>query len=336
MTELSCDDHEAEVGYRSSKRFVLRSVTAARDEIPTVERIIDQSNVLLITGGGHGITAKFAIELGQRFRPELLIVGRSPLPEPVEDPATSGVTSPRELKAALLAQHGADNKTPAQIDAEYRRILRTRELRRNLHVMRDTGAKVQYFSLDVRNELAFRDLIQSLYRTYGRIDGVVHGAGVIEDKSIENKTPDSFDRVFDTKVSSAFVLSQALRPESLKFAVFFSSVAARFGNPGQADYAAANGVLDKLAAHLDRIWPTNVFSIGWGPWAETGMVSPAVHEQFGARGIELIPPPEGVLSLDWEIRHRKKGEQGITLGRGPWAVEQLAGRVPSIRANQIG
>ena len=335
ISELSSDDREVEVGYLGSKRFVLRSVTAARDEIQAVERPIDQNSVVLVTGGGHGITARFAIELARRYKPTLLIVGRSALPDSAEDPTTRGLTSARELKTALMAQHGPEKKMPAQIDAEYRRIVWTRELRRNLQTMRDTGAQVRYVSLDVRDELAFRALIQSLYETYGRIDGVVHGAGVIEDKSIENKTRESFDRVFETKVSSAFVLSRALRPESLKFLVFFSSVAARFGNPGQADYAAANGVLDKLAVHLDRSWPAHVFSIGWGPWAETGMVSPAVHEQFRARGIGLIPPSQGVLSLDWEIRRGKKGQHGVILGLGSWAAEELSGRISPVPADQI-
>ena len=56
-------------------------------------------------------------------------------------------------------------------------------------------------------------LIDDVYRTHGRLDGVIHGAGIIEDKLVEEKTPESFDRVFDTKVRSAFLLSRLLRPE---------------------------------------------------------------------------------------------------------------------------
>jgi NAD(P)-dependent dehydrogenase (short-subunit alcohol dehydrogenase family) len=137
---------------------------------------------------------------------------------------------------------------------------------------------------------------------------------LIEDKSVE-----SFDRVFETKVISAFVLSRALNPQSLKFLVFFSSIAASFGNRGQVDYAAANAVLDKLAAHLDRTWSAQVFSINWGPWAETGMVSPSLHDQFIAHGIDLIGPADGAWALDWEIKYRQKGEEGVILGGGPWA-----------------
>ena len=85
-----------------------------------------------------------------------------------------------------------------------------------------------------------------------------HGAGLIEDKLIQDKSVESFDRVFGTKTISAFVLSQRLRPESLRFAVFFTSVAGRFGNRGQADYAAANEVVNKLTSVLNHRWPCRV------------------------------------------------------------------------------
>jgi acyl transferase domain-containing protein/NAD(P)H-dependent flavin oxidoreductase YrpB (nitropropane dioxygenase family) len=325
LDEISADDNEVEVGYRGSQRLVLRSVEARRDEIQEATQSIDRNSVILVTGGGRGITAELARELAGQYQPTLLIVGRSPFPEGDEDPLTAGLSSPQEVRAALFRSAKLQqNMTPAQADAECRRVFGNRDLRRNLSAMRNAGAKVEYFSVDVRNETAFGGLIQQLYGSYGRIDGVVHGAGVIEDRLIEDKKPESFDRVFDTKVSSAFTLSQALDPKSLKFLVFFSSIAACFGNTGQADYAAANGVLDKLAAHLDRSWQAHVFSVNWGPWAETGMVSPALHGLFVARGIDPIATRDGVRSLDWEMRNRRKGEGGVILGRGPWSSDQLA------------
>ena len=325
LDEISAADGEVEVGYYGSQRFVLRSVAAQRDEIPAATQSIDRNNVILVTGGGRGITAELARELAAQYQPRLLIVGRSAFPEAPEDALTASLNSAQEVRAALIrAAKSGSKMTPAQADAECRRVFGNRELRRNLSAMRDAGASVEYFSVDVRDEAAFSGLIRSLYRTYGRIDGVVHGAGVIEDRLIEDKTPESFDRVFDTKVSSAFTLTRVLDRKSLKFLVFFSSIAACFGNTGQADYAAANGVLDKLAAHLDRSWPADVFSINWGPWAETGMVSPALHGRFLARGIDPIATRDGIQSLEWEMRNRRKGEGGVILGRGPWSDGRLA------------
>src|SRR5262249_39201390 len=154
----------------------------------------------------------------------------------------------------LIASLGAGGRrpAPAAVETAYRALLRDREVRSRIAGMRDAGATVIYHQVDVRDGAAFTGLIEQLYAAHGRIDGVVHGAGVIEDKLVEDKAPESLDRVFDTKVDSAFVLARTLRPDGLRFLVFFSSIAGRFGNRGQADYVAANEVLNKLARRLDR------------------------------------------------------------------------------------
>jgi len=184
--------------------------------------------------------------------------------------------------------------------------------------MERAGARVHYFSVDVRDEMAFGNLIDRIYNTYGRSNGVIHGAGIIEDKLVRDKLPEAFDRVFDTKVDGAFILSRKLRPDSLKFLVFFTSVVGRFGNRGQADYAAANEVVNKLALYLDSRWPGRVVSVNWGPWAKLGMVSPEVQKQFASRGIGLLSPPAGCRSLDQELRYGRKGEIEVLLTAGGW------------------
>ena len=68
------------------------------------------------------------------------------------------------------------------------------EIRDNLRAMQNAGAHVRYYPVDVCDERAFGDLIDAIYHDYGRLDGVIHGAGIIEDKFIEDKTLDSFAR----------------------------------------------------------------------------------------------------------------------------------------------
>jgi NAD(P)-dependent dehydrogenase (short-subunit alcohol dehydrogenase family) len=286
---------------------------------------MDANGVVLITGGARGITAEIACELASRYRPTLLLVGRSPLPDPTESALTSGLNSPRDLKAALIDQmrEAGQCVTPAHVETACSRLLQDREIRANLTTMRQAGATVQYYSVDVRDEHAFGYLIEEIYRLYGRLDGVIHGAGVIEDRLIEDKVPDSFDRVLETKVISAFVLSRKLRPESLKFLVFFSSVAGRFGNRGQSDYAAANEVLNKLAICLDQQWQARVTSINWGPWEKTGMVSREVQQKFAERGVQMITPQAGRRAMDRELRFGKKGEVEVILGAGPWGTVEI-------------
>jgi hypothetical protein len=216
-----------------------------------------------------------------------------------------------------LQQRG-ESPVPAQIEAIYTRVLHDREIRQNISAMRAAGATVLYYQVDVRDEKAFSGLIADIYESYGRLDAVIHGAGLIEDKLLEDKLPDSFDRVLHTKIDSALILSRKLRPESLKLLTFFSSVAGRFGNRGQSDYAAANEVLNKLALFLDRTWLARVVAINWGPWEKTGMVSSEVERQFIERGVQIIPPAAGCHVFNEEICLGVKGEGEVILGGGPW------------------
>jgi NAD(P)-dependent dehydrogenase (short-subunit alcohol dehydrogenase family) len=126
---------------------------------------------------------------------------------------------------------------------------------------------------------------------------------VVEDRKLKDKTPESFAHVFQTKVRPALVLARTLRPESLKFLAFFSSVSGRVGNAGQADYSAANECLNKLAAHLDREWPCRVVAMNWGPW-DCGLISDALRAAYTERGIRLIPPGAGSRACIDELRLR--------------------------------
>jgi Polyketide synthase dehydratase/KR domain len=139
---------------------------------------------------------------------------------------------------------------------------------------------------------------------------------------------ESFDRVFDTKTRSAFVLSRHVRPESLRFAIFFSSVAGRFGNRGQTDYAAANEVVNKLAADLSRRWPARVCSINWAPWDKRGMVSPELKREFAQRGIELIDPVAGRRAFWEEIQQLPGGRAEIVVAASVRASLAPAGSHP--------
>ena len=179
--------------------------------------------------------------------------------------------------------------------------------------MQSAGANVHYCQVDVCDEQAFGDLIDAIYHDYGRLDGVIHGAGIIEDKFIEDKTLDSFERVFDTKVRSAWLLSRKLKLDKLSFLVSSPRYPGRFGNRGQCDYAAANEVLNKLALSLDRHCPGRVVSINWGPW-ESGMVSPELRKQFAQHGVVIVPRSVGRKSLDQELCWGRKGEVEVLLG----------------------
>ena len=337
LHELGAEDDEVEVGYRGTRRIAVRPLPAPLSRDAAREPVPDSSWVFLVTGGARGITAEIAEEIAERYRPTLVLTGRSPLPEAAEPATTSGAEGPRELKAALIEEgrRSGATRTPAAVEAALRRILQDREIRAHLETMRRAGATVRYEQVDARDDRAFGRLIGDLYRDYGRIDAVVHGAGVIEDKLIEDKTPESFDRVFGTKVDGALTLARRVRPEDLKLFVMFASVAGRFGNPGQCDYAAANETLTALALHLDRSWPGRVLSIHWGPW-RSGMASAEVQERFAARGVQLVSPAGGRPAFIREIERGAKGEVAVVLGDGPWRAYAAAASAGTASAGTAG
>jgi acyl transferase domain-containing protein/NAD(P)H-dependent flavin oxidoreductase YrpB (nitropropane dioxygenase family) len=320
--ELGSDDRQIEVGWSQGRRLAVRLAPAPLPTTGAAEPMITSDSVVLIVGGARGITAGVAREIARRFQPTIVIVGRSSVPEDNEAGDTAGITEPRALKMALAARLGRPGSpaTPVQVEPAYRRLLADRQVRANLLAITEAGARVHYHQLDVRNADGVAQLVDDIYAAHGRIDGIVYGAGVIEDKLIEGKTTDSFDRVVQTKTVGAFALARALRPESVKFLVLFSSISARFGNPGQVDYAAANEVLNKLAAWLDARWPGRVVSLNWGPWKTAGMVSDELERMFNQRGIQLIQPERGVAGLIDELDRGRKGDVEVLLGSGPWQV----------------
>lgn len=326
LSEMQSDDRSGEVGYHSGKRISLLPVTAPlTDRKPQVE--LGRESVVLITGGARGITAEAAVELARRFACKLILLGRAPLPADNEPSTTAGITDTRQLKAILLSglENSGEKITPAKVEAAYARLMRERETRANVAAMRAAGSTVEYHSVDVASHTEFGAIIDGVYQRHGRIDGVIHGAGVIEDKLIRDKTLDSFRRVCDPKIRGAMVLANRLRPESLKFLAFFSSVSGRYGNRGQSDYAAANEVLDKLALYLNARWKARVTALIWGPWESTGgMVSAELAKQFAKAGIHIISRREGKKAVIDEILLGRKDEAEVIFG-GPLDVTLPAG-----------
>ena len=333
--ELAASDGPVEVGFDTSGRWRLdleevahaRPANGSPADGASLALPLGPDSVVLVTGGADGITAEILKDVAAASRAHLVIVGRSPRPRREDEPAAlRDVAGEQDLREALVAQARAANgsRLPAAIETEVRRILKSRRIHENLAAFEALGSKVEYHALDVRDAEALADLIDDIYARHGRIDGVIHGAGVIEDKRIRDKTADSFDRVFQTKVTPALVFARKLRPEGLAFLVFFSSVSGRFGNAGQADYSAANEVLNKLAAHLDRAWPGRAVAINWGPW-DAGMLSEPLRRAYAQRGIGLISPAAGRRAFLEEVACGAPQAAEVVLA---CTVERLAGDAP--------
>jgi acyl transferase domain-containing protein/NAD(P)-dependent dehydrogenase (short-subunit alcohol dehydrogenase family)/acyl carrier protein len=300
LSELLTVDGPTAVGYAAGQRVKLQLAAAPLDPGGSGGIRLGPESVVLLTGGARGITARVAIGLARAGAGHLELVGRTPPPAGEEDPVTAAAADRIALRR-MLAETG--NRTPADIDAAASRILAEREIRATLAELAGTAISVRYSSVDVRDPAAVATLVDGVYQRHGRLDGVVHGAGVLADRLLAEKTIEGFARVWDTKVEGARALTEAAR-DDLGFLVLFGSVSGVFGNRGQADYSAANDALDTLA----RIWAarthSRVLAVDWGPWAandETGMVSAELTREYARRGIGLIEPDDGVACLLAEL-----------------------------------
>jgi len=324
IDELCLCGGRIEVGYPEGRRTIFVTVPAPLAADAETLRAPQADWVVLATGGARGITAEVLNGLAPAGV-TLVLAGRSPQPAE-EDAATAALADESALRAHFieLARAAGQPFKPVDVDRAVGGVLRDREIRANLADLKAAGARIDYRVADVRDEQQMRELLSALYRDYGRIDGVVHGAGIIEDKLLVDKVPESWMRVFDTKVDSAYLLARYLDPAKLCFVVFFASVAGRYGNTGQTDYAAANEVMNRLAWQLHARWgdAVKVAAINWGPWEATrngkGMVSSETRRKFESRGVTLVPPAGGRDLFVTEVTAGPAQQVEVVAGEGPW------------------
>lgn len=280
------------------------SVRSALD--PEQTRELGPEALLVVTGGGRGVTAAALRELARAHRPGLVLVGRTRLDDEPAGlrPMTDEAALVRALAAEHLARRPAEHAdaTPATLAARARHILAVREIRATLEALRQAGSDARYVTADVRDAGGMSRALDRVRSEWGRpVTGIVHGAGVLADQRIAEKTGEQFDLVFGTKVAGLRALLAATADDPLETIVLFSSVAARFGNTGQADYAMANEVMDQVACvEQHRRRGCLVRSIAWGPW-DGGMVDAGLAAHFARSGVGLIHPEAGAQVFTTEL-----------------------------------
>ena len=333
MTELEVVGGRQEVGYPDGQRTVFKTEAMVAPVDPArMARL--QGIVVLATGGARGITAEVLRELALPGN-TLVLTGRGAWPE-AEPAEQAALTTPEALRQHFIAEvrAGKSSLKPAEIQKKVAAVMAAREMRGNRADFEQRGAKVEYRSVDVGDDAGMKGLIEDLYAQFGAIHGVLHGAGVIEDKLLVDKASDSWDRVVNTKVIGLLLLQKYLRAESLRFLTVFSSVAGRYGNSGQSDYATANELMNRLCCQLYRRWggQVNVNALCWGPWGPTmfgaGMVTAETEAKFAEKGVYLVTAADGRQLLKDELLRTDDTFVEIICGAGPWEQREAdLGRV---------
>mgnify|MGYP002641179499 CR=1 FL=1 len=277
--------------------------------------ILDPDDVVIVSGGARGVTAEISAAVAKAYGPVIVLLGRSPKPEHESD-RFDHLETASEIKRTILAG-GSGNMTPKDLENDFRKVMANREMNRNIERLRAFGAKVQYHRVDIRNFSEVADVLASVRNQFGKITAVIHGAGVLEDRLIGDKTISQFERVYATKVEGLRNLLSATESDDLKMIALFSSSTARFGRKGQIDYAAANEVLNKIAQKEARNRPDcRTVAFNWGPW-NGGMVTDALKPLFKEEGIDLIGKEAGAGYFIDELESGSKSAVEVVVMGGP-------------------
>jgi acyl transferase domain-containing protein/NAD(P)H-dependent flavin oxidoreductase YrpB (nitropropane dioxygenase family)/acyl carrier protein len=270
---------------------------------------LEPEAVVVIVGGARGITSWFASAFAERYRCRLVLLGRSPLPAGAEP--YPGVDTAPALRQALLArQDGAARAR--DIEATVGAILADKQMRRTMEELEGFGSEILYLQADVTEPGQVDGALREVMARYQRIDGVLFGAGILDDRFIKDKQEASLARVYHTKASGVEnVLDSLDRLTEPSFVVFFSSISATLGNRGQTDYSAANAYLDKRAMALNASRSGHYLSVNWGPWEGAGMIDATLQKHLEGMGIHAISRRQGVDFLFDELGAGKRSSRLI-------------------------
>ncbi len=311
-------DPAIEIGLGPEGRSGLQMVPAQTGHPGTLQLAAEE--VVVVSGGGRGVTAAAAMALVAHAPCRIALLGRSPFPQ-AEPEWLAPLQDEARIKQAILQHWPAQTPpTPKALENDFRQRMANREILHTLESLGQKGIRVRYDAVDVRDAQAIAQTIHTIRQELGPIKALIHGAGILQDRLIVEKSAEQFQTVYDTKIKGLHSLLAALQNDDLRYLVLFSSVSARMGNQGQADYAMANEALNKIAAQQAGLRPQcKVVAINWGPW-DGGMVTPALKRSFEGNGIRLIPIDQGAAAMVAEMGAPRDACVEVVIG-GPLRPE---------------
>ena len=257
IVQLLRGGNEDQVAYRGGRRYVPRLSPATPPRLTGIS--IRPESVYLVTGGLGGLGLKIAAWLAQNGARELILMGRSGLP----DPSTWG---------ELPADHPQASTC------------------RDVAALRNRGVKVHVLAADIATAEGIETTRAALA---GRsLAGIVHAAAVFDTTPLAELSAEKLLSVLHPKVQGTRSLEALSRDAD--FVVLFSSTTSLIGVRGMGAYAGANQFLDSYA-HAARRRGLPVVSANWGTWDEMGSTDLATRESYWKAGLR---PMDSVRALD--------------------------------------
>lgn len=256
VNEINCENTSYHIAYRNGVRYFVQFKKVKVSDYANEEIKLIETGAYVITGGTGGIGIEIAKYLSSQKKINLVLIGASELPE-------------RHLWADIIAK-GEDKKLCRKLDG----IIQIERL----------GAKIQYYCADVSDESRMSYVIRDIRRTYSRINGVIHSAGISGDGFINRKDEEVFKKVLAPKIKGTWLLDKLTQEDQPDFFIMFSSAVSIFGAPGEGDYTAANSYLDSYAWY--RRSKSKTITINWTGWKDVGMI---VNLGINTEGAKVLP-----------------------------------------------
>lgn len=305
LIEESLRDPAAiEIGYKAGLRW-----TVGLEEQPAADgqrgMPLDRNTVFVVTGAAGSIVSAITADLAAASGGTFYLLDVVPEPDPNNPDLKRFVDDKDSLKRDLFAriQAQGERATPALVEKELVALERAQAACSALAAVRASGGTAHYHSVNLTDPLAVSAAIDEVRKRSGRIDVLLHAAGVERSHFLADKDPREFDLVFDVKSDGWFNLLNAIGSMPLGATVAFSSIAGRFGNAGQADYSAANDLLCKITSSFRTTRPqTRGIAIDWTAWGGIGMASRgSIPKMMELAGIDMLAPEAGIPLIRREL-----------------------------------
>ena len=198
-----------------------------------------------------------------------------------------------------------------------------------VEALRERGVRVEVEIADVSDGEAVEAMLSRIGEGLPPLAGVIHSVGVLSDAALANQDWGRFERVLGPKMVGAWHLHRATRDLDLDLFVLFTSMTGVLGNAGQANHAAANAFLDRLAHHRRSLGLAGQ-AVAWGAWSGTGEAEEQrgrIAQRMRAAGQGWLTPAQGLGALD---RLVGQGAAAALVTVADWPV--LAGWLASVPA----
>jgi len=259
--------------------------------------------VYVVTGAAGSIVSAIIADLAEHGGGgTFYLLDLAPAPHPTTPAAAEDLrllTADREaLRRSLYDRMKAagERATPAAVDRQIGALERARAALDAIAAVEAAGGVAHYRSLSLTDRAAVTAVMDEVRAHHGRVDVLVHAAGLDVSRALIDKPLDEFRRVFGVKALGLHHLVAGAGDMPIGALVVFGSIAGRFGNNGQTDYAAGNDLLCKLTAALARSRPgLRGVAVDWTAWADIGMASRgSIPKIMAAAGIDMLPAAAGI------------------------------------------